>query len=261
MFYYSLNGRSGLVDFKEATISGQAPDGGLYFPEQVPILPKVFFKALPLLSKEELAIEVLSPYVGSAIPKKELEAIVAGTVNFPFPLLPVTENISVLELFHGPTLAFKDVGARFMSSCLRFFLKHQDKKLTVLVATSGDTGGAVAHGFYGVEGISVVILYPKGKVSDIQERQLTTLNNNVTALEVAGDFDDCQQMVKKAFADADVRQQLQLTSANSINVARWLSQQVYYFFAQQQCCVSKINAPDIAALIDLVQQDAQSSAD
>lgn len=234
MLYYSLNRQAPEVDFRTATLLGQAPDKGLYFPQNIPQLPKGFLNILDSLSKEEIACQVIQPYVGNTIPQKELENIVAQTVAFPFPLLPLSQNISVLELFHGPTLAFKDVGARFMSRCLGYFLRNNNKKVTVLVATSGDTGGAVAHGFYNVEGINVVILYPKGKVSDIQERQLTTLGNNITALQVEGNFDDCQQMVKQAFADKALQNKVPLTSANSINVARWLPQQFYYFFAYQQ---------------------------
>lgn len=234
MRYYSLNRQSPDVDFREATIRGQAPDKGLYFPAQLPKLEKSFIDQLEQMSKEELAYEIMKPYVGDAIDKNALRTIVAETTNFPFPLVPVNEKIGSLELFHGPTLAFKDVGARFMSRCLGYFSKGQDKKTTVLVATSGDTGGAVANGFLGVDAVEVVILYPSGKVSPVQELQLTTCGQNITALEVKGSFDDCQAMVKDAFMDVDLQQQLQLTSANSINVARWLPQQLYYFFAWQQ---------------------------
>jgi threonine synthase len=234
MNYYSTNNRSLKADFREAAIQGQAPDKGLYFPETIPQLPKGFIDALDSLSKEELSFTVMKPYVGNTIADADLEKIVTETVNFPFPLLPVTESISTLELFHGPTLAFKDVGARFMSRCLGHFVKNRDKEITVLVATSGDTGGAVANGFYNVEGVNVVILYPSGKVSLTQEVQLTTLGNNITAIEVEGSFDDCQQMVKNAFMDEELKKALFLTSANSINVARWLPQQLYYFFAHQQ---------------------------
>jgi threonine synthase len=234
MQFYSLHKKAPLVDFRTATIHGQAPDGGLYFPEAVPFLPNDFINEINYYSKEEIALQVISPYVGNAIPRNELQRIAAETVAFDFPLVNITEDISSLELFHGPTLAFKDVGARFMSRCLGYFMQGQNGKVTVLVATSGDTGGAVANGFYGVDGVDVVILYPSGKVSPIQELQLTTLGKNITALEVAGRFDDCQQMVKAAFADADLQKALFLTSANSINVARWLPQQFYYFYAWQQ---------------------------
>lgn len=174
---------------------------------------------------------MIRPYVEGEIPDEKLYEICAETVNFPFPLVPVTENISALELFHGPTLAFKDVGARFMSRCLHYFTEGNKEKTIVLVATSGDTGGAVANGFHGVEGVEVVILYPKGKVSRVQELQLTTLGGNVTAIEVDGVFDDCQALAKRALADAELQKKVFLTSANSINVARWLPQQFYYFFA------------------------------
>ena len=234
MNYYSLNDPSKKVSFKEATIKGQAPDKGLYFPEKLPMLPKDLISDLTALSPEDIAIRVIQPYVGDTIPEKELQRIVSETISFPFPLVPVTGDIFSLELFHGPTLAFKDVGARFMSRCLGYFVKGSDQPVTVLVATSGDTGGAVASGFYDVEGVNVVILYPSGKVSSVQELQLTTLGKNITALQVDGTFDDCQRMVKTAFADADLNKALFLTSANSINVARWLPQQFYYFFACRQ---------------------------
>jgi len=234
MHYYSTNDNSVTADFKEATIQGQAPDRGLYFPSQVPMLAKQFVEKIEDFSKEEIAFKVIQPYVGDAIPEGELQRIVNETISFDFPLVPITDEISTLELFHGPTLAFKDVGARFMSRCLGYFVKNENKKVTVLVATSGDTGGAVANGFYNVDGINVVILYPSGKVSSTQEVQLTTLGKNITALEIEGSFDDCQQMVKHAFADVELRKQIFLTSANSINVARWLPQQFYYFFAYKQ---------------------------
>jgi len=234
MNYYSLNGQSPKVNFKEATIRGQAPDKGLYFPEFIPQIGNDFFKNIDQLPKEEIAYEVIRPYIGDTIPPNDLKKIVSETINFDFPLVRVTNKIFSLELFHGPTLAFKDVGARFMSRCLGYFTKNNDQQITVLVATSGDTGGAVASGFYGVEGVKVVILYPSGKVSDVQELQLTTMGKNITALEVNGSFDDCQQLVKQAFADSDLNREIFLTSANSINVARWLPQQFYYFFAYQQ---------------------------
>ena len=234
MLYHSTNHSSPIVDFKDATIKGQAPDKGLYFPESIPHLPENFISNIDNLSKEEIAFTIIQPYIGEVIPKNELERIVAETINFKFPLVKIEENIFSLELFHGPTLAFKDVGARFMSRCLGYFVKDQNKKITVLVATSGDTGGAVANGFYNVDGIDVVILYPSGKVSSVQELQLTTLGKNITALEVDGTFDDCQALVKKAFTDDEIIKKLFLTSANSINVARWLPQQFYYFFAYQQ---------------------------
>jgi len=234
MNYYSLNDPSAKVSFKEAAIRGQAPDKGLYFPEYIPTLPDQLIRDIDNISPEELAEKVIRPYVGDSLPATDLRRIVAETINFPFPLVQVTDSISSLELFHGPTLAFKDVGARFMSRCLGYFVKDRNQPVTVLVATSGDTGGAVASGFYNVEGVRVVILHPSGKVSSVQELQLTTLGKNITALEVSGSFDDCQRMVKAAFADPDLNRALFLTSANSINVARWLPQQFYYFFAYQQ---------------------------
>lgn len=234
MNYYSLNKTAPKADFREATIKGQAPDKGLYFPEKIPLIDPPVIENIESYSKEELAFLIMQPYVGETIDQKTLYRIVAETINFPFPLIRVNERIFSLELFHGPTLAFKDVGARFMSRCLGYFSQQQKGKVTVLVATSGDTGGAVANGFLGVDGVEVVILYPSGKVSTVQELQLTTCGRNITALEVNGSFDDCQAMVKDAFMDADLNQSLVLTSANSINVARWLPQQLYYFFAYQQ---------------------------
>ena len=234
MIYYSLNHQSPNVNFAEAAVKGQAPDKGLYFPERIPALPKDFINNIRSYSKEEIGFTVMKPYVGESIPDDVLQRIVSETINFDFPLVKVTDNISSLELFHGPTLAFKDVGARFMSRCLGYFVQHDDKKITVLVATSGDTGGAVANGFYDVAGVDVIILYPSGKVSSVQELQLTALGKNIRALEIDGTFDDCQRLVKQAFADNSLNQKLFLTSANSINVARWLPQQFYYFFAYKQ---------------------------
>ena len=242
MQYYSTNKQSAVADFKEATIKGLAPDNGLYFPETIPVIGKEFFDNIGSLSKEEIAFTVIQPYVGNTIPEQVLRGIVAETINFDFPLVKVTEDIFSLELFHGPTLAFKDVGARFMSRCLGHFVAGDDRDVTVLVATSGDTGGAVASGFLNVEGVNVVILYPSGKVSSVQEQQLTTLGNNICAIEVNGNFDDCQRMVKEAFADRELNDELFLTSANSINVARWLPQQFYYFYAYQQWA-DKSNLP------------------
>jgi threonine synthase len=234
MKFYSTNRKAPAVDFREATIKGQAPDRGLYFPEQVPPLSKSFIDQLAVMSKEDIAFRVMKPYVNESIPEEELYTIVSETVNFDFPLVKVDESCYALELFHGPTLAFKDVGARFMSRCLGYFSKDTKEKVFVLVATSGDTGSAVANGFYDVEGVEVVILYPSGKVSGVQEKQLTTLGKNIHSLEVDGTFDDCQKMVKQAFADHDLSNKLFLTSANSINVARWLPQQIYYFYALRQ---------------------------
>ncbi len=234
MLYYSLNHQSPAVSFAEAAVRGQAPDKGLYFPEHIPVLPPAFLQHFKSLTKEELGFRIMKPYVGDDIPDAILQTIVNETIYFGFPLVPITPAIASLELFHGPTLAFKDVGARFMSRCLGYFNRNNNQHTTVLVATSGDTGGAVANGFLGVEGVDVVILYPSKKVSPIQELQLTTCGQNITALEINGTFDDCQAMVKQAFADSDLNKKLSLTSANSINVARWLPQQLYYFFALQQ---------------------------
>lgn len=233
MKYYSLNNHDIKTSFKEAAITGIAQDKGLYFPESIPQLDADFIANLENYSNEEIAYRAIAPFVGDEIPEEKLRQIVAETLSFPFPLVPVEEDVYALELFHGPTMAFKDVGARFMSRCLNYFTQGEDKKITILVATSGDTGGAVASGFLGVENINVVILYPSGKVSDVQEKQLTTLGKNIKALEVSGNFDDCQDMVKKAFLDEELKD-VSLTSANSINIARWLPQMFYYFFAYKE---------------------------
>ena len=233
MNYYSLNNKNHKVTFQEAVIKGLAPDRGLYFPETISPLPDSFFQNIEMLSNEEIAFEAIKQFVGDEIPETELKKIITETLCFDFPCIPVEDNVFSLELFHGPTMAFKDVGARFMSRCLGYFNRNTDNKVTVLVATSGDTGGAVASGFLGVKGVEVVILYPSGKVSDIQERQLTTLGQNIKALEVDGVFDDCQDMVKKAFLDESLTHK-NLTSANSINIARWLPQMFYIFFAYKQ---------------------------
>ena len=245
MLYYSLNKNSTVVDFKTATIAGQAPDKGLYFPQSIPQVNKKMLNDIKNYSNAAIAYEVIKPYVGDVIPDDLLKKIVEETVNFEIPLVQVTENIYSLELFHGPTLAFKDVGARFMSRCLGYFAKEKTEKIVVLVATSGDTGGAVANGFYDVPGIEVVILYPSGKVSSVQEKQLTTLGKNIHAIEVNGSFDNCQKMVKETFMDKTLKQQVFLTSANSINVARWLPQQFYYYFLWKQW-QDKSNPPTIA---------------
>jgi len=242
MKYYSLNHNSPKVGFQEAVVQGLAPDRGLYFPESITPLPDSFFQNIENLTHEEIAYEAIKQFVGDEIPETELKRIIAETLCFYFPCVPVEDKVYSLELFHGPTMAFKDVGARFMSRCLGYFNRNNDKKVTVLVATSGDTGGAVASGFLGVKGVEVVILYPSGKVSEIQERQLTTLGQNIKALEVDGVFDDCQDMVKKAFLD-DTLKHKNLTSANSINIARWLPQMFYIFFAYKQ--LKKHNKPII----------------
>ncbi len=235
MQYYSLNKKAPKVSFKDAVIKGLAPDKGLYFPESITPLSKDFFSHIEYFSNEEIAYEVIKQFVGDEIPEKALKQIIAETLCFDFPVVEIEKNISALELFHGPTMAFKDVGARFMARCFGYFNQEKDAaKVTVLVATSGDTGGAVASGFLGVEGVDVVILYPSGKVSDVQEKQLTTLGQNIKALEVNGTFDDCQAMVKAAFLDPELIKVKNLTSANSINVARWLPQMFYFFFAYKQ---------------------------
>jgi threonine synthase len=234
MKYYSLNHNAPKVSFQEAVIQGLATDKGLYFPESITPLNADFFENIENLSNEEIAFEVIQQFVGDEILTEILKQIIAETLCFDFPTVKVEDSIYALELYHGPTMAFKDVGARFMSRCLDYFNKDKkDNKNTVLVATSGDTGGAVASGFLGVQGVEVIILYPSGKVSDIQERQLTTLGQNIKALEVDGVFDDCQDMVKKAFLDESLKHK-NLTSANSINIARWLPQMFYFFFAYKQ---------------------------
>jgi len=234
MKYYSLHHQSPEVSFETAVVNGLAPDKGLYFPESIRPLSTDFIRQLKSYSHAEIAYEVINQFVGDEIPEAVLKQIAAETVDFDFPLVKISDSVYSLELFHGPTMAFKDVGARFMARCLGYFNREKkNQKVTVLVATSGDTGGAVANGFLGVEGVDVIILYPSGKVSGIQEKQLTTLGQNITALEVAGTFDDCQDMVKRAFMDESLKS-VTLTSANSINVARWLPQMFYYFFAVRQ---------------------------
>ena len=234
MYYRSLKGKSKKVNFETAVKNGLAKDGGLYFPENVKPLDSNFIKNIGNYSNFEIGYEVVKQFVGDSINKNDLKKILSKTIDFNFPVVKLEKNIYSLELFHGPTLAFKDVGARFMANCLGYFNKNKSKLNTVLVATSGDTGAAVANGFYKVEGTNVVILYPKNKVSEIQERQLTTNKNNITALRVNGSFDDCQKIVKKAFIDKELNKKFNLTSANSINVARWLPQSLYYFFAYKE---------------------------
>ena len=232
MRYYSLNNSSPLTSFKKAVQNGIALDRGLYFPEEITPISEDFINNISEYSNEEIAYEVIKQFIGDEIPATILKEIIKKTISFNFPIVNLDKNIGSLELFHGPTMAFKDVGARFMSQCLEYFNQKKTEDITVLVATSGDTGGAVANGFLNAKGVQVVILYPKGKVSEIQEKQLTTLGNNITALEVDGVFDDCQEMVKSAFLDKNISRNL--TSANSINVARWLPQMFYFFFAYKQ---------------------------
>ena len=232
MKYFSTNKKAEDVSFKDAVIRGLAPDGGLYFPERIEKLPTGLIGSGK--SVEELGFEVAKRFVDGEIPDDKLQTIVSETVNFPLPLIPVEKDVFSLELWHGPTCAFKDVGGRFLGRCLSHFVEQSGEKVTILVATSGDTGSAVAAGFLGVEGIDVVILYPKGKVSKIQEQQLTTMGQNISTLEVDGTFDDCQSMVKSAFNDTELRSAMKLSSANSINVARFLPQSFYYFSSYEQ---------------------------
>ncbi len=234
MNYYNLKDKEERVDFRTAAIKGQGKGKGLFFPESIPRFEQEFIKTLQHLSDDTIAYQCMKDFVGDSIPSEVLKEIIADTISFDIPLKKINDKISVAELFHGPTLAFKDIGAKFMSGCLSYFLKNEDKSVTVLAATSGDTGGAVANAFYRTPGVDVVILYPKNKVSFVQEKQLTTLGENIYALEVNGNFDDCQNLVKQAFLDEEINGQLFLTSANSINVARWLPQQIYYLLALKQ---------------------------
>ena len=233
MRYYSTEGRAPVATLEKAVVQGLAEDRGLYMPERIPALPADWFQRMPELSFVEIAQEVAGAFFGEDVPRAELDRIVAETLSFDCPAVPVEEGIYALELFHGPTLAFKDVGARFMARLLGHFTQNEGK-VNVLVATSGDTGSAVANGFLGVPGTHVFVLYPKGRVSPVQECQFTTLGQNITALEVDGSFDDCQALVKAAFLDDDLRAALRLTSANSINVARFLPQAFYYFHGYAQ---------------------------
>ena len=236
MKFYSTNGQAPLASLEKAVVKGLAEDRGLYMPERIKTLPQSFFDNIQNLSFQEIAYTVADAFFGEDVPADDLKRIVFDTLSFDCPVQKVKDNIYSLELFHGPTLAFKDVGARFMARLLQYFIKKEGQTdlVNVLVATSGDTGSAVANGFLGVEGIHVYVLYPKGKVSPIQECQFTTLGQNITAVEVDGVFDDCQALVKTAFMDAELNQRMKLTSANSINVARFLPQSFYYFYAYAQ---------------------------
>lgn len=234
MKYYSTNGKAPMASLEKAVVKGLAEDKGLYMPENIDKLPEEFFSGIQDMSFRDIAFTVADAFFGEDVPADDLRRIVNDTLSFDIPVVPVSENIYSLELFHGPTLAFKDVGARFMARMLRHFLRSGSDEVNVLVATSGDTGSAVANGFLGVEGIRVYVLYPKGKVSPIQECQFTTLGQNITAVEVDGVFDDCQALVKNAFMDDALNGMKQLTSANSINVARFLPQAFYYFYAYAQ---------------------------
>ena len=244
MKFFSTNKQAPKVGFQEAVMNSLPPDNGLYFPEHIPLLPETVLRHFRQMSLPEIGYEMVKPFVGTAIESNELKTIMEEVLCFEIPLVQVEENIHSLELFHGPTYAFKDVGARFLARCLGHFSQNNGKEVTILVATSGDTGGAVANGFLGVEGVKVIILYPSGKVSDLQEKQLTTLGENITALEVNGDFDDCQALVKQAFLDKELNQKLNLTSANSINVARWIPQSIYYAWVLTQ--LNQKNTPVIA---------------
>ena len=234
MKYYSTNGKVEQVSFQEAIFKGLPDDNGLFMPEEIPTLPSSFFEKISDLTLPEIGFEVIKPFVDGEIPDDELKSLIEEVLSFDIPLKKIKDGVYSLELFHGPTLAFKDVGARFLARSLSYFTKQEEKKLTVLVATSGDTGSAVANGFYNVPNIDVIILYPSGKVSKFQEQQMTTLGGNITALEVNGTFDDCQKLVKEAFLDEELNSSLNLTSANSINMARLLPQSVYYFYAWAQ---------------------------
>lgn len=229
MKFYSTNNPAHIISLPEAVIKGLAPDQGLYMPVTIPQLPASFFKRLPEMSFLEMGFEVINAIFSEDLSKSQIQDLVSHTLQFDAPLVQVEENVYSLELFHGPTLAFKDFGARFCSKLMSLLL--DGKKVKVLVATSGDTGSAVANGFYGIDGVEVVILYPAGKVSELQEKQFTTLGGNITALEVDGVFDDCQRMVKEAFLDDELQSEMLLTSANSINIARWIPQCLYYFYA------------------------------
>ena len=242
MLYYSTSGSAPKTTLQDAVVKGLAPDKGLYMPEHIPTIPKAFFNNIGEMSLQDIAYVVANTLFGDDIESETLKEIVNDTLNFDIPLVHVADNKYSLELFHGPTLAFKDVGARFMARLLGYFnKKNGTKDVNVLVATSGDTGSAVANGFLGVPGVNVYVLYPKGKVSKIQEAQFTTLGKNITALEISGTFDDCQALVKNAFMDEELNEKLQLTSANSINVARFLPQMFYYFYAYSQ--LAKMGKP------------------
>lgn len=257
MKFYSTNNKNHVADLKTAVLKGLAPDKGLYMPENIPVLPKSFWDWVPGRSMGEIGFEILKHFFCPDIPEDKFKAMVEDAFNFPVPVVKINDQISSLELFHGPTLAFKDVGARFLARVMSYFADFGGKPINVLAATSGDTGSAVANGFLGVPNVYVHILYPSGLVSKLQELQFTTLGQNVTAYEVKGVFDDCQRMVKEAFMDADVNAQKVLTSANSINLARFLPQSVYYVHALAQIpqekwkdlviCVPSGNFGDITA--------------
>lgn len=243
MQLYSTKNKKNLVSLKEAVMKGLPDDNGLFMPENIHPLPDSFFVELPKMSFVEITQAVVTHLIGDDIPPQTLNELVAEAFNFPVPLVQLNDKTSVLELFHGPSLAFKDFGARFMARLMGYFNQAEKDQLIILVATSGDTGGAVASGFYQTPGIEVVILYPSGKVSPLQEKQLTTLGHNITALEVDGTFDDCQAIVKQAFLDKELNQQLRLSSANSINIARLIPQSLYYFEAFKQLQIAGNTLP------------------
>jgi threonine synthase len=232
--FYSTNNKAYKHSFKEAVLQSLAPDNGLYMPEQIAALAPEFIRNLSEYSFEEISFEVGRNLIGSDVPPADLRTMTEKAINFPAPVSMLSDRIGVLELWHGPSLAFKDFGARYMAQLMSWFIRGENIKLTILVATSGDTGGAVASGFYNTEGIEVIILYPSGKVSELQEKQLTTLGGNITALEVSGTFDDCQALVKAAFLDETLTKQYNLSSANSINISRLIPQTFYYFEAYKQ---------------------------
>jgi len=234
MKYYSTNNKKLNVSFQEAVMKGLSPDGGLFMPEFIPQLEDSFINSLSKYSIREIGLEVAKQFIGDEIPINVLKNVIDDAINFDAPLVKLDDKISILELFHGPTLAFKDFGARFMARTMGYFLRDSEEELNILVATSGDTGSAVASGFYGVEGINVYLLYPSGKVSEIQEKQLTTFDKNITAIEIEGTFDDCQKLVKTAFLDDEINSKMKLSSANSINIARLIPQSFYYFNAYKQ---------------------------
>ncbi len=241
MKLYSTSDKNNVVDLKEAVMNALPKDKGLYMPSDIPALDEDFFTTITSRTFSENAFIIAEKLIGDFIPRDKLEAIVVDAINFPAPVVDISEGISTLELFHGPSLAFKDFGARFMSRTMSYFNRNEDEKLTILVATSGDTGGAVAAGFYDTPGIEVIILYPSGKVSDIQEKQLTTLGKNIYACEIDGTFDDCQALVKRAFLDKDLIGKYRLSSANSINIARLIPQSFYYFEAYKQVVAKNEN--------------------
>ena len=239
MKFYSTENKSSLVFLKEAVLKGMPADNGLFMPQKIPVLPKGFFDSISKRGFQEISLQIAKAFFGEDLSAEELEQIVTNAINFDAPLIHLHDNIYSLELYHGPTLAFKDFGARFMARMMAGFVKNEDRELSILVATSGDTGSAVANGFYDVPGIKVIILYPSGKISDIQEKQIATLDKNIISLEIDGVFDDCQKLVKQAFLDKELNSAMMLSSANSINIARLIPQSFYYFYAYAQLNASR----------------------